>query len=158
MFSPNTSPKSNSLNCLLCKSFVMCGDCAYQNRCQYIHDPRITNNIYKSKTRRKNSEDETSDMWFWPKMPNIMLNKKIDGNPITYQHYNVPKPLYNDTDNHSYFEHVSMYSIWNHFINFIVIKNNNNDQYYDNHYFHNININQFTNKSRLPIFIALASC
>ena len=122
---------------LPCKTFISCGTCAYRGRCHFIHDKRVFNKSHKSITKRENPKDTlkdtTDNIFYWPKM-NISYN-----NNYLY--------LCENTNNQPEYNYLSIYSIWNHFID--TLNNNNHDN--------NSVINKYTNRNRLNIFVKLSN-
>lgn len=127
---------------LPCKTMISCGMCPYRERCNFVHDARIrakTNT--KSTTRKKDkTNDECTTVFYWPKMT---------------QQQSTNSCLYNcrfeNDENLINYDYVSVYSMWNHFINVTqngVTKHNGAEH---------CMINPYTQRRRLGIFVKLAT-
>jgi len=103
---------------LPCRTFISVGTCPYRDRCDYLHDPRLsTSSLDRPKvTRKKNKEDIVYDSLFWPIMPLSLVSRQMDPTngrkPSTFQEYNVPLP-----QNDVYCRHDQcVYSLYMHFV------------------------------------------
>lgn len=121
---------------LPCKTFVSCGKCAYNGRCQFLHDTRIMYKYSRSIIRKKDKLEKFDNIFFLPKMNNIYCN---NNNEYICQY----------TDIMSYDNYLVIYSMWNYFID--NISNSNKIDKIDNSL-----INKYTNRKRLDIFIKLS--
>lgn len=122
---------------LPCKTHIMCGNCPYWNRCQYIHDNRVFRATTRNQLCRKKNIDEylSNDSWFWPKMNSSEY--------YNVEYYNIPQ-LHNNIT----YEELSLYSLWNYFIFFLLNHQSNSFDIY----------NMFTQRKRLNTFIILSNC
>lgn len=124
---------------LPCRTFISAGTCPYRDRCVYLHDPRVMDASAKSKTRKKNKEDTVVDSLFWPVMMKFEINVRSDNKnhqtitPFVVQPYFVPFPKHpqdiSSPFNFSPHNERAVYSIWNHFVAYFEMKNNNNVSY-----------------------------
>jgi len=141
---------------LPCRTFISVGTCPYRERCVYLHDPRILCRDSKTKTRKRNKEDDTVDSLFWPIMTQENSHFRLDnhGKPRVIQQYHVPPPQSNDYKAHD----EAVYSLWNNFVEFCQWNSNHN---YDNdntgYLSSNVIANKYTNKKRLNTFLLLSN-
>lgn len=133
---------------LPCRTFVSVGTCPYRERCVYLHDPRCICRDAKSKTRRKNKEDENVDSLFWPVLPSDFVRRRLDNNgqPIVIQPYHVPTPKSDQYQLHD----EAVFSMWNHFTSYCSGVTSNPS------HLKSEPVNEFTRKFRLETFIVLS--
>jgi hypothetical protein len=95
---------------LPCKTWIITGNCPYNNKCIYLHSDSIKSNLpIKLHSKHKNRENNITDTLFWPKMNNI-------SNSINTM-YNVPYP---ENEN---MHDIALYSMWNHYVDFCKFTN-----------------------------------
>ena len=166
--------------------FISVGTCPYRERCVYLHDARCLCKSAKSKSRKKNRDDTTTDALFWPFVSTFDTQHQHQ-RIIAQSTYQVPRPsLSKDKATQSHHDE-AMYSLWNTFVEFCVALNNNsssqqssnnnssNQQASNNNsssqqsspvsspdkshpiYCNNVNINKFTGRRRLKVFFDLAN-
>lgn len=68
----------NQQYALPCINYIACGSCPYSNRCQYIHDSRISNHTYKPLKKCKINV-YGKDLFYWPRS-NYYCNNYYDFN------------------------------------------------------------------------------
>lgn len=148
---------------LPCRTFISVGTCPYHERCVYLHDPRIICHEAKTKTRRKNREDNELDSLYWPHMPLSMMQPLSARQPYVNQQYNVPMPDARRLPPHFLRHDLAVFSLWQHFVDYCASlleplppESTNQD---DAPCFHPVDIpfNIYTSAMRLPIFRILAA-
>jgi len=147
------SPDEYKFRQLPCRTFISVGTCPYRERCVYLHDPRIICREAKSKTRKKNKEDETPDSLFWPVLPVEIAHRRVDssGQPFVIQQYHVPIPQMDTYQRHD----EAVYSLWNCFTTLCAITAGlatSNGKLDDP----NMLANDFTGQPRIPVFVKLS--
>ena len=61
------------------RTFISTGSCPYNDRCVFLHDPRVLSNRVVMKARlRKSKEDLCQDSLFWPTMPRREVVGRLD--------------------------------------------------------------------------------
>ncbi|KAJ1440819.1 hypothetical protein B484DRAFT_476588 [Ochromonadaceae sp. CCMP2298] len=123
-FEPRTPPYAPIYNppskCrqLPCRTFISTGSCPYGERCVFLHDASIVSKPIYIRSKRKSRDDAGVDAFFWPTMPmNAVMSRPDTRNmPAIAQPYIVPAPnsyTYSSSNND-----VSVYSMWEHFLDF----------------------------------------
>lgn len=93
---------------LPCRSFVSTGSCCYGARCVFLHDEGLVSKpVFIKNLRKEGKEQVSSDSFFWPMMP---TQRQYDG-----QDYLVTAP-----HGQSGMNHYAVYSMWEHFLDFLV--------------------------------------
>ena len=75
------SPCNSFCQYILChhRTFISTGSCPYNDRCVFLHDPRVLSNRVVMKARlRKSKEDLCQDSLFWPTMPRREVVGRLD--------------------------------------------------------------------------------
>ena len=104
---------------MVCLSWLFSGTCPYQNQCSFLHDPRLVDSLaahtlprlMSTKGFYDDKQPVRKDSFFWPDM---MTNppKQIYAIDVSFKSYSKKRR------NNSYHDR-SLYSIWNHFIDFL---------------------------------------
>ena len=64
---------------IISRTFISTGSCPYNDRCVFLHDPRVLSNRVVMKARlRKSKEDLCQDSLFWPTMPRREVVGRLD--------------------------------------------------------------------------------
>lgn len=151
----NSSSKYRQLPC---RTFISVGTCPYRERCVYLHDPRCVSKEARTRTRKKNKEDSTSDSLFWPVMPQSKVNSRLDGNqqPHVVQEYSVPVPRQDQYEKHDR----ALYSLWMHFVDFCISNSvvGELSEHLKCVLSSEVLVNMQTKAPRLNVFVKLSQC
>lgn len=107
-----------------CRSFIMTGTCPYNDRCVFLHDPRVADpEAYTSPDIRKTREDLiTKDTFYWPDMLPGSVRSNLDDRdlPSVDQCYIIPQGFrQRKASQHN----KGIFSMWNHYADFVTNKN-----------------------------------
>ena len=153
---------------MACFSWVCNGDCPYDSRCVFLHDPRLCcsrinkNSVQKIPYIFKAKGRVSKDTFYWPDMSKeqIQLCYESDtGLPSCDQPYEVPTSFSEVQKDGNSFHNRALFSLWNHFVDYIVSVNLDQVQVQQQSASEEKQTanKHLTSTSRLPIFVNLAS-
>jgi hypothetical protein len=153
---------------LPCRTFLSTGSCPYNDRCVFIHDPRIASASPQLRIRKKTKDDSTIDAFFWTPMNNDDTRTLTDQNniPQVSQFYIVSTPLEQLANTNKPYAvrelrtAIAVYSMWNYYLDFLATDPLSTVS----HIPRRVPaakpadpVNRHTGRRRLPIFVKLAS-
>lgn len=69
---------------LPCKTWISTGTCPYNDKCYFLHDPRVSSYVVPLKVKKRSKEDITHDLFFWPTMPREVVAMRLDAKNSKY--------------------------------------------------------------------------
>jgi len=139
---------------MACSSFIMAGQCPYQARCVFLHDPRVESADilpHKPQKQTKGAGKVPKDAWYWPDMDKkeVLKTPEYANNilfPACFQPYVIPQDFASSNAHDR-----GAYSLWNHFAEFVASPSASDNL-----------CNACSNRhlpasSRLPVFVNLAA-